>query len=143
MRLPLLVALVVAAVLPTCVLAQMGMTPSQIAAPATASPSSISGGMPGAAPAAPPSSALAGHEAQVSEALSGEKAALGCSSTATAGPFRLYPVLGGCHCPNNTFGYDERPDRARVRGHRPAMHAEIVIIGSHRRGSPTKTATSE
>jgi hypothetical protein len=37
---------------------------------------------------------------------------------------------------NHTAPYDEWPDPALVRGHRPAMTSDIVIFTSHRRGTP-------
>jgi hypothetical protein len=45
--------------------------------------------------------------------------------------------------PNYSAPYSEWPDPALVPGHRPAMTSDIVIMASHRRGTPHKTPICE
>ena len=46
-----------------------------------------------------------------------------------------YYLMNGSHPKpfNGTFPYSEWTDKARVRGHRPAMSREYVIVGSKKR----------
>jgi len=43
---------------------------------------------------------------------------------------------------NYTAPYDEWADPGLVRGHRPAMTADLCVIASHRRGTPHKEAST-